>query len=37
MVEEGAKIQFLAVILAGRDAINLAELKKKFKTQNTTK
>jgi L-fuculose-phosphate aldolase len=37
MVEEDAKIQFLAVTLAGRDAINLAELKKKFKTQNTTK
>jgi len=32
MVEEGAKIQFLVMMLAGRDAVNLAELKKKFKT-----
>lgn len=32
MVEEGAKIQFLAMLVAGRDAINLAELKEKFKT-----
>ena len=32
MVEEGAKIQFLAMLLAGRDVINLAELKEKFKT-----
>ncbi|MCK5563565.1 class II aldolase/adducin family protein, partial [Candidatus Bathyarchaeota archaeon] len=34
MVEEGAKIQFLVMMLAGREAINLAELKEKFKTQN---
>jgi L-fuculose-phosphate aldolase len=26
MVEEGAKIQFLVMMLAGRDAINLVEL-----------
>jgi len=32
MVEEAAKIQFLVMMLAGRDAVNLAELKKKFKT-----
>jgi len=32
MVEEGAKIQFLAMMLTGRDTSNLAELKKKFKT-----
>lgn len=32
MVEEGAKIQFLAMLVAGRDVINLAELKEKFKT-----
>ena len=32
MVEEGAKIQFLVMMLAGRDAVNLADLKKKFKT-----
>jgi ribulose-5-phosphate 4-epimerase/fuculose-1-phosphate aldolase len=32
MVEEDAKIQFLAMLMAGRDAINLAELKEKFKT-----
>jgi L-fuculose-phosphate aldolase len=35
MVEEGAKIQLLAMTLAGRDAIDLAKLKEKFKTQNT--
>jgi len=35
MVEEGAKIQLLAMTLAGRDAMNLAKLKEKFKTQNT--
>jgi ribulose-5-phosphate 4-epimerase/fuculose-1-phosphate aldolase len=34
MVEEGAKIQLLVMTLAGRDAINLAKLKEKFKTQN---
>lgn len=32
MVEEGAKIQLLAMTLAGRDAMNLAKLKEKFKT-----
>jgi ribulose-5-phosphate 4-epimerase/fuculose-1-phosphate aldolase len=32
MVEEAAKIQFLVMMLAGREDINLAELKKKFKT-----
>jgi ribulose-5-phosphate 4-epimerase/fuculose-1-phosphate aldolase len=32
MVEEAAKIQFVVMMLAGRDAVNLAELKKKFKT-----
>ena len=31
MVEEGAKIQLLVMTLAGRDAINLAKLKEKFK------
>ena len=35
MVEEGAKIQLLVITLAGRDAIDLAKLKEKFKTQNT--
>ena len=34
MVEEAAKIQFLAMTLAGRNVINLAELKEKFKTEN---
>jgi L-fuculose-phosphate aldolase len=34
MVEEGAKIQFLVMMLAGRDAVNLGELEKKFKTWN---
>jgi L-fuculose-phosphate aldolase len=37
MVEEAAKIQFTTVMLAGRGAISWAELKKKFKTQNTIK
>ena len=32
MVEEGAKIQLLTMLLTGRDAINLTELKEKFKT-----
>jgi L-fuculose-phosphate aldolase len=32
MVEEAAKIQFLAMTLAGKDAMNLAKLKEKFKT-----
>lgn len=34
MVEEGAKIQLLAMILAGKDVTNLAKLKEKFKIQN---
>ena len=34
MVEEGAKIQLLVMTLAGRDVINLAKLKEKFKKQN---
>jgi L-fuculose-phosphate aldolase len=37
MVEEAAKIQFTAMMLAGKNAISWAELKKKFKTQNTIK
>jgi L-ribulose-5-phosphate 4-epimerase len=32
MVEEGAKIQLSAMTLAGRDAVDLAKLKEKFKT-----
>jgi L-fuculose-phosphate aldolase len=32
MVEEAAKIQFIAMMLTGRENSNLAELKKKFKT-----
>jgi ribulose-5-phosphate 4-epimerase/fuculose-1-phosphate aldolase len=32
MVEESAKIQFMVMMLAGKDAANLAELKQKFKT-----
>jgi L-fuculose-phosphate aldolase len=32
MVEEAAKVQFLAMTLAGRNVINLAKLKEKFKT-----
>jgi len=35
MVEEAAKIQLLAMTLAGRDTMNLAKLKEKFKKQNT--
>jgi L-fuculose-phosphate aldolase len=35
MVEEAAKVQLLAMILAGKDAMNLPKLKEKFKTQNT--
>jgi L-fuculose-phosphate aldolase len=34
MVEEAAKIQLLAMTLAGRDALDLAALKEKFKTEN---
>ena len=34
MVEEAAKIQLLAMTLAGRDTLDLAELKEKFKTEN---
>jgi len=35
MVEEAAKIQLLAMTLAGRDALDLAKLKEKFKTEDT--
>jgi ribulose-5-phosphate 4-epimerase/fuculose-1-phosphate aldolase len=35
MVEEAAKVQLLAMTLAGKDAMNLPKLKEKFKTQNT--
>lgn len=34
MVEEAAKIQFLVISLVGRTEMNLASLRKKFKTQN---
>jgi L-fuculose-phosphate aldolase len=37
MVEEAAKIQFMTVMLAGKDTVSLAELKKKFKIKNATK
>jgi L-fuculose-phosphate aldolase len=37
MVEEAAKIQLSAVMLAGKGAVSLAELRKKFKTGNTVK
>jgi L-fuculose-phosphate aldolase len=37
MVEEAAKIQLTAMMLTGGSAISWAELKKKFKTQNTVK
>jgi ribulose-5-phosphate 4-epimerase/fuculose-1-phosphate aldolase len=32
MVEEGARIQLLTMLLTGRSAMSLAELKEKFKT-----
>ena len=35
MVEEAAKIQLVAMTLAGRDAFDLVKLKEKFKTENT--
>jgi L-ribulose-5-phosphate 4-epimerase len=35
MIEEAAKIQFLVTQLAGKDAVKLAELKQKFKTENS--
>jgi L-fuculose-phosphate aldolase len=35
MVEEAAKIQHLAMTLAGGDALDLVELKEKFKTDDT--
>jgi L-fuculose-phosphate aldolase len=35
MVEEAAKIQISTLILTGRDAISLTELKEKFKTYDT--
>jgi L-fuculose-phosphate aldolase len=34
MVEEAAKIQLLVMTLDGRDALDLAKLKEKFKTEN---
>jgi ribulose-5-phosphate 4-epimerase/fuculose-1-phosphate aldolase len=34
IVEEAAQVQFMATMLAGRDAFSLDELKKKFKTLN---
>jgi L-fuculose-phosphate aldolase len=37
MVEEAAKVQLMAMMLSGRNVNSLAELKKKFKTQNTVK
>ena len=35
MVEEAAKMQLSAMTLAGRDALDLAKLKEKFKKENT--
>jgi L-ribulose-5-phosphate 4-epimerase len=35
MVQEAAKIQHLVMTLVGRDALDLTELKEKFKTENT--
>ncbi len=35
IVEEAATIQLAAMTLAGRDALDLAKLKEKFKTENT--
>jgi ribulose-5-phosphate 4-epimerase/fuculose-1-phosphate aldolase len=35
MVEEAAKIQLVAMTLAGGDALDLVKLKEKFKTENT--
>lgn len=35
MVEEAAKIQLVAMTLAGGDALDLAKLKEKFKKENT--
>jgi L-ribulose-5-phosphate 4-epimerase len=35
MVEEAAKIQLVAMTLAGRDAFDLVKLKEKFKTEDT--
>ena len=37
MVEEAAKIQFLVTQLAGKDAVKLAGLKQKFKTEKPIK
>jgi L-fuculose-phosphate aldolase len=34
MVEEAAKIQFLVTVLAGKDGVDLAGLKQKFKKEN---
>lgn len=35
MVEEAAKIQLLVMTLKGRNSLDLAKLKRKFKTENT--
>jgi ribulose-5-phosphate 4-epimerase/fuculose-1-phosphate aldolase len=35
IVEEGAKIQFLVMTLAGQNSLDLAKLKEKFKIQNS--
>jgi ribulose-5-phosphate 4-epimerase/fuculose-1-phosphate aldolase len=37
MVEEAAKIQLTTEMLAGKNAVGWAELKKKFRTENTAK
>lgn len=37
MIEEAAKIQLIATTLAGKDSLNLANLKEKFKTMNALK
>jgi L-fuculose-phosphate aldolase len=37
MVEEAAKVQFTATMLAGKDAFSLDKLEKKFKTLNTVR
>jgi len=37
MVEEAAKIHLLAMMLTGRDTLDLLKLKEKFKTENTAK
>ena len=37
MIEEAAKIQFLAMTISGKDVLDFAKLKEKFKTMNTVK